>query len=108
MDTRSCSRCGCADRIVTVLDDDGNPVDEHYVKPDIAFINRKEITQRESKQGWRYLFFQGKDAMVRYSCESCINQQEDADDVWSILRSAAKAAEDKQKAPTFYNILCGD
>lgn len=107
---RICSRCGCSDRPVGGgYDNDGKLTYEHFVKPDVVYMNgRNTVTQKEASQGWTYLFFQSQHAMMRMTCEDCINAGSERDEVWSILKDHAKTLEDKGKDPTYYNIVCGE
>jgi hypothetical protein len=80
---------------------------EHYVKPDVVFLNgRDAITPEEARKGWRYLRFQERHAKLRYTCEACINHQDETAEVWHSLKKEARALEEKQQPDTYYNNLC--
>lgn len=99
--SRKCSSCGADDR--------PNQTDigaEHWVKPEIKFINKpEEVTKKLQASGWAYRFFQGRHSMTRPACVPCIRKSKEADEMLRQYRKIAKAAESPNEI-NYYMALC--
>lgn len=107
---RKCKRCGVVDRASVIpreFDIEGRPLLSHTVKVDMVYLRREEITAKEKAQGWEFMRFEGKPAMVIFLCEPCINRQEDTHEVWKSLKQTARELEtgnrDRTVAQTLFN-----
>lgn len=93
---RNCSQCGAPDQIHVLNSrepEDPSSV-EHFVRPEIRYLKPTEaFSEKHKRQGWTQRNFQGRPALIRYTCVDCMNANDVRDRVWGQLRSDAQKLE---------------
>lgn len=86
---------------------------EHFVKPEILYLDRGEDASRLPRllrAGWKQRTFQGRVAVERFTCVNCLNENALRDKVWAEMKRDARRLEQQQKTSSsnYWLNICED
>lgn len=114
VELRRCANCGVADQVEAIegeYDSLGRPKVEHLVTVQLRYLKgvqsesevRRKITRSQGEHGWTYKFFQGKHAIERFVCRTCLRELDLMERDW-----ARKGEKQESTLGEFYGVLCGE